>query len=60
MDNKEREAQDREPEAEKSKNAVHRLYDKLPFTFKQVDIFVKVMVALMVALLIYGIVKGGG
>lgn len=39
-------------------NAITRLYDKLPFTFRQVDIAVKVLVGLTVVLLIVGIIIG--
>lgn len=49
-------------EAKKSEkpegNAITKLYDKLPFTYKQVDIFVKVMIIVIVALVIFGAVKG--
>ena len=39
-------------------NAITKLYDKLPFTYKQVDIFVKVMIIVIVALVIFGAISG--
>lgn len=40
--------------------AKERLYDKIPVTVKQLDIFIGVMVALAIALVIYGTLKGRG
>lgn len=39
-------------------NAMTKLYDKLPFTLRQVDIFVKVMLALILCVLAFGIIRG--
>lgn len=47
------------PEKEqKPGNAVTKLYDKLPFTYRQVDIFVKVMFGLILVLIVVGIILG--
>ncbi|MDR2655498.1 MAG: hypothetical protein LBC56_05405 [Oscillospiraceae bacterium] len=42
------------------KNDKERLYDKIPLTYKQVDIIVKILLALLAGLLIYGIATGTG
>ena len=43
-----------------AKNAIHRFYDKLPVTYKQVDIAVKILVALFIIFLVVGVLKGNG
>lgn len=40
----------------KPANAKEQFYDKLPFTYRQVDIFVKIMIGATIALLVFGIV----
>lgn len=37
---------------------VTRLYDKIPVTLRQLNIFIAVLVGLLLMLLIYGIIKG--
>lgn len=44
--------------AEADKNAVEKLYDKIPLTYKQVDLIVKVLVGILILLLIVGIATG--
>lgn len=39
-------------------NALTRLYDRLPFSYRHVDIAVKVLIGLIIILLVYGIIKG--
>lgn len=41
---------------EKRKNAKERLYDKVPLTYKQVDILTKVLIGILVAMMLYFIV----
>ena len=36
------------------------LYDKIPVTLKQLDVFIAVMVVLFIAFLTIGILKGNG
>jgi len=45
-------------EKPRPQNAITRLYDKLPFTYRQVDIFVKALLAVIVLLIVYGAIKG--
>ncbi len=47
-----------EGEEKKSGNPITNLYDKIPVTFKQVDIFVKILIALLAALIVYGVIDG--
>lgn len=41
--------------APKPQNAKERFYEKLPFSYRQVDIFVKVMIALIAVVLLVGV-----
>lgn len=41
------------------KNMKERLYDKIPLTFRQADILVKVLLALFVVVLIIAVLTGG-
>ena len=43
-------------EKEVQKNAKERLYDKVPLSYKQVDIITKVLIAVFVLLMLYFIV----
>jgi len=40
------------------KNSKGRLYDKIPVSFRQVDIFSKVMIAVLALVLLIGILTG--
>ena len=40
--------------------AKESLYDKIPVTLKQLDIFIAVMVGLFIAFFVIGILKGNG
>lgn len=44
------------PQAEK--NIVEKFYDKLPFTYKQVDIFVKVLIGVLIVALAAAVLFG--
>lgn len=46
-------------QVEEKKNVKETLYDKIPLTYKQVDILVKVLVALLFIALVIGIATGG-
>lgn len=48
------------PEESGPKNSVQKFYDKLPVTYKQVDIFVKIMIGVIAAVLIAGIMAAKG
>ncbi len=41
------------------KNMKEQLYDKIPLTFRQADILVKVLLALFVVMLIIAVLTGG-
>ena len=41
-----------------NKTGIQRLYDKIPLTFRQADILVKVLIGLFVLVLIIGIATG--
>lgn len=41
-----------------TRGAKERFYDKIPLTYKQVDILVKVLVVVMVGLIIIGVLTG--
>lgn len=45
---------------ESQKNPVERLYDKIPLTYKQVDMIVKVLIAILAIVLIIGVATGRG
>ncbi len=47
-----------EPGGNRESNAVTRLYDRLPFSYRQVDIAVKVLIGLTAIVLVYGIITG--
>ena len=50
------------PDGEKPappKNMKEQLYDKIPLTFKQADILVKVLLALFAVMLIIAVLTGG-
>lgn len=42
------------------KNAKEKLYDKLPFTYRQVDIFAKIAIAALVLVLVLAVLFGRG
>ena len=42
------------------KNAKERLYDKIPFTKKQMDIIIAVLIVAFVVLFVLGALKGNG
>lgn len=46
------------PEPAPPKDAKESLYDKLPVTYRQVDLFVKILAAAIVLLLIFGFLSG--
>lgn len=47
------------PQPQDNKNAMHRFYDKLPITYKQADLIVKVLVAAFIVVLVVAVVTGG-
>lgn len=38
------------------KNRKEQLYDKIPFTYHQVDLFVKVMIGVIIAFLVFAVI----
>lgn len=51
---------DQTASAEPVKNAKERMYDRIPLTYKTVDIICKILVALFIILMIYLVFMGGG
>ena len=51
---------DSNKKAEIKKGAKENLYDKLPFTIKQLDIVITVMIVLFVVFFVVGALKGNG
>lgn len=58
--NEERETESKKGGKPLPQNAVTRLYDKIPLTFKQVDIIAKVIVGVTVLILIIALVTSPG
>lgn len=52
------EDKDKNKPEETPKNPVERLYDKIPLTYKQVDIIVKVLIGVLAVVLILGFIQG--